>query len=182
MTGSESELSLLRQEVAHLNDNALRMNREVGTLAGALESVAQLQVEQSAIKATAATAYDRVEQVAAASATKTDLAELSVQRRRAVRNLYVAFAFGALGVLGIGVGGIAAATAYNNQQTVFRHAQYTNCVTRNGQTAAAQRLYTTLLDVELHNPDQQVAAPLIQALREAQAKAQQADCANLLKR
>jgi hypothetical protein len=181
MSQPESELSLLRQELVHLSERTADLGGKMGGLAGALESVTQLQIDQRKIEATAVRASSRVEEVAAQSATKDELAEIGHQRRRAVRNLYIALITGTLAVLTIGLGGVAAATAYHDQQRHFQRAQYDNCIARNESATATRGLIRDLIQAERASIDPPTAARLIQALQAAEAKTASISCANLLK-
>lgn len=181
MTEPEGELSLLRQELGHLSDRTADLSNKMSGLAGALESVSQLQVDQRKIVATAVRASSRVEEVAARSATKDDVAEITRQRRRAVRNFYVALISGTIAVLTIGIGGVAAATAYHQQQQRFQRIQYTNCVQRNQYAGASRNLVQELISAEQESLDAATAQKLIAALRDAQAKQRVISCDELLK-
>lgn len=181
MTEGESELSLLRRELGHLSDRTADLGGKMGGLAGALESVTQLQADQRKIEATAVRASSRVEELAARSATKEELAEVSRQRRRAVRNFYIALISGSVAVLTIGIGGIAAATAYHDQQQRYQRAQYSNCEQRSVSAAASRGLITELIAAEQQSVDPATAQKLITALRDLQSKQSGIDCTKLLK-
>lgn len=177
----ETELSLLRHELGLLNERSIDMNSKLGSLSGALESVAQLQADQRMIEATARTASTRVEEVAARSATKDELNELNRQRRRAVRNLYIAIGSGTIAVLMVGIGGIAAATAYNDSQNRFLRTQFDNCTVRNQATVAGRQLVDDLIRAEQHSVDPNTAGQLIATLKQAEGSQVLVDCSNLLK-
>lgn len=178
---SDSDLATLRQELHLLNERSQSMTEEMSSLAGALISVNQLQERQRDIERAARTASTRVEEVAARSATKDDIDELNRQRRRAVRNLYIAVSTGTVAVLMVGIGGIAAATAYTDSQHRFLQIQYNNCMTRNKITAGSRALTGQLIEAEQHSLDPVTAAKLITALRQAENHQGQVDCSTLLK-
>lgn len=163
----------LRADLATLSHEAREMNDRMSGLAGALTDVSELQVAQLRTST-------RVEQVAKGAATKDDLAELQRQRRRALRNFYVAVATAIVAALAVGVGGIAATAAYSRQQEDFRHTQYDNCQSRNRQLAGSRDLTNKLIAAETKSTDTATAQELIKDLNDAQARVHPVDCSNLL--
>lgn len=178
---NEPDFEGLREDLRVLTARSLTMNQELAALSGALVHVNELQAQQHTIEQTAKVAANRVEEVAANSATLDDLAELQRQRRIAVRNWYIALAVSFLCVLAIGIGGVAASTAYSHQQDRFAHAQYNNCVTRNKSAAASRGLIADLIKAEQSSIDPATATQLITALRQAEATSGVANCDALLK-
>lgn len=175
------DFELLREDLKVLTERSLTMNQELASLAGALADVNELQQQQRSIEKTAKVAASRVEEVAANSATRDDLAEIQRQRRTAVRNWYIALSIAVLCVLAIGIGGVAAATAYSHQQDRFMKAQYSNCMSRNESAASSRALIADLIDAEQSSIDSKTAAQLISALRQAEANSSHINCTNLLK-
>jgi hypothetical protein len=96
---NEHDFELLRDDLKILTERSATMNQELSSLAGALVHVNELQQQQQKIEKTARIAATRVEEVAANSATRDDLAEIQSQRRRAVRNWYIALIVSVLCVI-----------------------------------------------------------------------------------
>jgi hypothetical protein len=178
---NEHDFELLRDDLKILTERSATMNQELSSLAGALVHVNELQQQQQKIEKTARIAATRVEEVAANSATRDDLAEIQSQRRRAVRNWYIALIVSVLCVMTIGIGGVAAATAYHDQQVRFQKTQYNNCVLRNQSASATRNLIGDLIQAERSSIDPPTANRLITALQAAEAKQALVSCSSLLK-
>lgn len=92
--------------------------------------------------------------------------QIRVQRQRATRRFY--FAIGAVffSLLIMGAGGVAATTAYVQQQREYEHDQYVTCLERNAQVEQSKEFMDKYVAIEARSQDRETANRVIALLRE----------------